>query len=122
MRFYELELNGETIKFRLTSNDCMVIESKTGKNIAEYVQEMSMTTIINLLMYMRRSDVPNFSQKDATELYDKLIDNGYTLETIVSNILLEGLCVSGFMSKADLENMMEAKNKTKEQIKEQMKK
>ena len=55
MKYYEIELNGETVKFRLTSNDCMVIEKKTGKNIAEYVQEMSMTTIINLLMYMRRS-------------------------------------------------------------------
>lgn len=116
MKYYEIELNGETIKFRLTSNDCMVIEKKTGKNIAEYVQEMSMTTIINLLMYMRRSDVSNFSEKDATDLYDKLIDNGYTLETIVSDIILEGLCVSGFMSKADLAKIKDTKEDIKKEV------
>lgn len=116
MKYYELELNGETIKLRLTSNDCMVLEKKTGKNIGEYVGEMSMTTIINLLMYMRRSDVPNFSEKDATDLYDKLIDNGYTLETIVSDVLLEGLCVSGFMSREDLNNLKDAKKQIKKNV------
>lgn len=115
MKYYELELNGETVKFRLTSNDCMVIEKKTGKNIAEYVQEMSMTTIITLLMYMRRSDVPNFSEKDASDLFDKLVDNGYTLETIVSDVLLEGLCVSGFMSKADLAKIKDTKTEIKKE-------
>lgn len=111
MKFYELELEGETLKFRLTSNDCMVIEKFSGKSVIEYVQAMSMTTIITMLRYMRRSSEPNFSEKDAQTLYDKLIDNGYTISSIVNDIILEGLAVSGFMSKEQAEEAKEAASK-----------
>ena len=64
MKFYELELNGETIKFRLTSNDCMTIEKQSGKPFTEYMSELSMTTVITLLRYMRRSEINSFSMED----------------------------------------------------------
>ena len=102
MKFYELELEGETLKFRLTSNDCMVIEKFSGKSILEYVQNMSMTMVITMLRYMRRSSVDNFSEKDAQQLFDKFVDNGYTIARIVNEVILEGLVVSGFMSKEEL--------------------
>lgn len=105
MKFYELELNGETIKFRLTTNDCKQIEKKNNMSILDYVQNVSITTISNLIMYMRRSEVPNFSEKDADDLLDKLIDNEYTLEDIMYNVIYEGLVVSGFLKKAELEEM-----------------
>ena len=111
MKFYELELEGETLKFRFTSNDCMVIEKFSGNSIIEYVQTMSMTTIVTMLRYMRRSAEPNFSEKDAQNLYDKLIDNGYTISTIVNEIILEGLAVSGFMSKEKAEEAKDAVSK-----------
>lgn len=109
MKYYELELNGRTVKFRLTSNDCMVIEKSTGKSIIEYIQNMSMTTIITLLKYMVRSSITNFSEKDATDLFNELIDNDYTIATIVNDIILEALAVSGFMSKEDLNKIKENK-------------
>lgn len=115
MKFYEIELEGETIKFRLTSNDCMVIEKKTGMSIMDYVQNLSMTTVIGLLMYMRRSDISNFNEKNSSELYDKLVDSGYTLSTIISDIIMEALAVSGFMSQEELK---EIKKKQEENIKE----
>ena len=119
MKFYEIELNGETLKFRLTSNDCMTIEKSSGKAFSDFIGEMSMTTVITLLRYMRRSDVHNFSQEEASDLFDKLIDNGYTLETIISDIIMETLVVSGFMKKADLEAIKGVKEEMK---KETMKK
>lgn len=111
MKFYEIELNGRTVKFRLTSNDCMVIEKQTGKSIGEYIEDLSMTTIITLLRYMVRSSQNDFSEEDASKLYDELIDAGYVLESIITDIILEALAVSGFMKKADLEKIKEAKNK-----------
>ena len=116
MKFYELELNGETIKFRLTSNDCMTIEKSSGKPFTDYMSELSMTTVITLLRYMRRSDINNFSMEDASNLYDKLIDNGYTLETIVSDIIMEALIVSGFMKKDEVSKIKEVKEEIKEQM------
>lgn len=119
MKFYEIELNGETIKFRLTSNDCMTIEKSSGKAFTEFMSTMDMTTVITLLRYMRRSSQNDFSMEDAGLLYDKLVDNGYTLETIVSDIIMETLVVSGFMKKADLEAIKDVKEEMK---KETMKK
>lgn len=109
MKFYELELNGRTIKFRLTSNDCMVIEKKYGKSILEFIQDMSITTIITLLKYMVRSDDKTFSEDGAGQLYDELIDAGYTLEDIINKIIMEGLVVSGFMKKESLKEIMSQK-------------
>lgn len=105
MKFYELELNGRTVKFRLTSNDCMVIEKSTGKSILEYIQNLSITTIVNLLKYMVRSSVSNFSEKDAMDLFNELVDAGYTVNTILTDIIMEALAVSGFMTTEELQEM-----------------
>ena len=115
MKYYEFELEGETIKLRLTSNDCIEIEKKTGNKLLDYIQDYSMQTIITLLMYMRRSSVPNFSQKDACDLYDKLINSEEygTMESIIYNIILEGLVVSGFLKKEELELIKDSKNSKK---------
>ena len=107
MKYYEIELNGRTVKFRLTSNDCMVIEKVSGKSIIEYIQNLSMTTIVTLLRYMVRSSVENFSEKDAMALFNEMIDSGYTIQTIINDVILEALAVSGFMSKEDLEQEKE---------------
>lgn len=115
MKYYEFELEGETIKLRLTSNDCIEIEKKTGTKLLDYIQDYSMQTIITLLMYMRRSSVPNFSIKDAGELYDKLIDSeDYgSMESIIYNVIFEGLVVSGFLKKEELEEIKESKKNKK---------
>lgn len=105
MKYYELELDGEIIKLRLTIGDCKQIEKKSNMSILDYVQNVSITTISNLIMYMRRSEVPQFSEKDADTLLDKFIDNDYTLEDIMFKVIYEGLVVSGFLKKSDLEEM-----------------
>ena len=68
---------------------------------------------LTLLMYMRRSSVPNFSMKDAGELYDKLIDSEDfgNMESILYDVIFEGLVVSGFLKKEDLEKIKDTKNK-----------
>lgn len=105
MKYYEFELEEETIKLRLTSNDCIEIEKKTGVKLLDFIQDYSMQTIVTLLMYMRRSSIPNYSLKDASELYDKLIDSeAYgSMEKIIYDVIFEGLVVSGFLKKEDLE-------------------
>jgi hypothetical protein len=107
MKFYELELNGEIVKLRLTSGDCIQIEKKYGKSVLEFIQNMSMTTVITLLQYMARSSEKSFNEEKATKLYDDMIDSGYTLSTIISDVIMGVLEVSGFMSKEDLEASQE---------------
>lgn len=115
MKFYEVELNGEVIKLRLSSSDCVEIEKKTGKTLIDLIDDYSISTITMLLKYMRRSEKPNFSDKEAYELYDKFIDNDYTMDKIVFDVIYEGLCVSGFFKKEQLEEM-------KKQVEEDYKK
>lgn len=121
MKYYEIELNGETIKLRLTSSDSMTIEKKTGVKLLDFIQDYSITTIITLLMYMRRSSVPNFSEKDASELYDKFIDAGYTMKDIIYNVIFEALTVSGFLSQEELKDIKETMKVNSKKQKEMLK-
>ena len=114
MKYYELELNGRTVKFRLTSGDCMAIEKSSGKAITSFMGDLSMSNIITLLRYMVRSSQSNFNQEDASALFDELVDAGYTLETIINDIIMEALTISGFMSKADLNKIRDVKEEIKE--------
>lgn len=109
MKYFELEVKGEIYKLRLTSNDCMIIEKKTGMSIIDYIQNMSITTIISLLRYMVGSNIPNFNDKDASKLYDELIDEGYTLKKIIDDVIMETLVVSGFLAKEEMEEMRATK-------------
>ena len=107
MKYYEIELNGEIIKLRLTSEAIMEIEKKNNKSIIEIMKDISQTNIIMLLMYMRRFEIPNYSQKEASQLYDKLIDNEYSMQDVVFKVIYEGLVVSGVMTKGELSQLKE---------------
>lgn len=107
MKCYELELNGETIKLRLTSEAIMEIEKKNNKSILDLMKEVSQTNIVMMLMYMRRFEIPNYSQKEASQLYDKFIDNEYTMQDVLFKVIYEGLVVSGVMTKGELSQLKE---------------
>lgn len=114
MKYFEKELNGEVIKLRLTSADSIEIEDKTKQSLLDLIEDYSMKTVVMFLKYLRRSEVPNFSEKDACALYDKFIDNGYTMDQIVFDVIYEALCVSGFFKKeklAELKKQLEEVDK-----------
>ncbi|MBE6156975.1 MAG: hypothetical protein E7161_04465 [Firmicutes bacterium] len=121
MNYHVIELDGEEIKLRLRSADSVEIEKKTGVKLLDYIQDYSLTTVTTLLKYMRKSVVPNFSDKDAYELYDRLVDNGYTLEDIVFKVIYETAVVSGFLKKSDLEEMLQFKEESQATLKEKKK-
>ena len=121
MNYFVITLNGKDIKFRLNSADSVEIEKKSGIKLIDFIQDYSITTVITLLKYMRKSDVPNFSEKDAFALYDELVDNGYTLEDIIFKIIYETCVVSGFLKKSDLEEMIEFKEENQATLKEKKK-
>ena len=117
MKFYELELNGRTVKLRLTNSDCITIEEKAKKKMLDYIQDYSISTLTNLLMYMVRSSEPTFSLKQAGALYDELVDNGYTIEKILYDVIYEGLVVSGFLTSDQLADIKAVKEQLEKQEK-----
>lgn len=120
MKYYEIELNEEIIKLRLTSNAICEIEKKSNKSILDIMREVTQTNIVNLLMYMRRFEFPNYSQKEANELYDKFIDNGYTMQEIVFKVIYEGLVVSGVMTKEELQQLKDVMEIKEKKVKKQI--
>jgi cysteinyl-tRNA synthetase len=118
MKFYELELENETIELRMTTTNAKALENKTGRSIFDLVSDMSVTNISKMLMYLLKGKKENVNEKEADELVDKLVDNGYTYERIMMEVIFEALVVSGFLSKEQLE---EAKT-MKEEVKENNKK
>lgn len=120
MKFYEYEyetFDGEkkTLKLRLVSGDMKILEKTTGVSLLDYVSNPTITMLTNVLRYMSRPAIPNFSEKDAEKLYDELVDAGLTLENIYLDVIMETLVVSGFMKKEELEEM---KSKTEEEREE----
>lgn len=116
MKYFTLDLDGEEINFRLTSADSVELEKKTGVKLLDFIQDYSITTIVTLLRYMRKSSVQNFSEKDAYALFDKLVDNGYALEDIETKIIMETCVVSGFLKQSDLDSILEKKEEKKQEI------
>ena len=105
MRFHSIELEGKQIDFRLTSSACLEIEKKTGMAVQDYIRNASNTSCVNLLRYMRKSSDPGFSEKDANDLFDLLVDNDYVLETIYMDIILPTCVVSGLFSQSNLDEL-----------------
>jgi hypothetical protein len=118
MKYFELELENETIELRMTTTNAKTLENKTGRSIFDLVSDMSVTNISKMLMYLLKGKKENVNEKEADELVDKLVDNGYTFEKIMMEVIFEALVVSGFLSKEQLE---EAKT-LKEEVKENNKK
>ena len=99
--------NGEEkeLHLRLTSGDAIEIETAKKVRIIEYLQEESMSMIITMLRYMMKCENKNFSNGQATQLYDELIDSGMTMKSILIDIIYETLVISGFLEKSDWEEM-----------------
>ena len=120
MKYFELELDGETIDLRMTTSNAKVLEKKTGKSIFDLVQDMSITNISTVLMYLLKGKKENICEKEVDELVDKLVDNDYTYEKIMMEVIFEALVVSGFLSKEQLEETKTMKEEVKENNKEKI--
>lgn len=120
MKYYEIELNGEPIKLRLTSNAICEIEKKANKSILDLMKEITQTNIVSFLMYMRRFELPNYGSKDANELYDRFIDEGYSMQDIVFKVIYEGLVISGVMTKEELQQLKEITGIKEKKVKEKI--
>ena len=105
MKYFELELNGKVIRFRLTTSECISLEEKNKCKMLDFIRDYSHTTLVTLLQSLRKAEVPNFSKADACNLMDELIDNGYTLETILYDVIYKALVVSGFLTKEEVDQM-----------------
>ena len=107
----DLEGNEVVYKFRLTSGDCISLEDKVKKSIIEYVQDESITMAVTMIRYMRMWEDKNIGMQKAQEIYDTLVDNGWTFKRILQDVIYETLVISGFLEEAD---WLEIKKQTEE--------
>lgn len=112
MKYTYILKNGKEIKLRLTSGECIEIETATKKSILDYIQEESITMMCTLIKYMVKEvngeTQNNFSYKNAQALFDEMVDDGMTLKQILMDVIYETLVVSGFLEKEDWEQMKTA--------------
>lgn len=120
MKYTYILSNGKELKLRLTSGECIEIETATKKSILDYIQEESMTMMCTLLKYMVKEvngeSVQNFSFKNAQMLFDEMIDSGMTLKQILMDVIYETLVVSGFLEKEDWEEMKAAQTNASKKV------
>ena len=109
--YKDSEGNEKEVGLSLTSLDCENIEKQFNCTLLDYVQQGSITSIVNLLYYMRRGAGENYTKNMAYGFYDELVDAGFTMMDILDKIIWEGLVVSGVMSAEDLKNIREERKK-----------
>ena len=100
-KFYTLIVGGEEYKMRLTAGAILSIEKKLGKSIfaaLEHIQDNMIETVTTIIWAAVQSMNSGFTIDKATELFDKYIDDGHSIEDLIQeiNTLFE---VSGFFKK-----------------------
>lgn len=113
MKYFTFRLNDKEINLRLNSSSCEQIEKTYNCTLLDFVQQGSVTSIITLLQHMRTGAGENFTKNMAYSFYDELIDEGYTIEKILMEIIYETLVVSGVISKEDLDDIKSEREKIK---------
>lgn len=119
MKYFTFMLNDKEINMRLNSSDCEKIEKTYNCTLLDYVQQGSVTSLVTLLQYMRAGET--FTRNMAYGFYDELVDNGYTIEKILMDIIYETLVVSGVISREDLDNIKNEREKIKDMTEEEKK-
>lgn len=119
MKYYTFNLNDKEINMRLNSSDCEKIEKQYSCTLLDYVQQGSVTSLVTLLQYMRNGAGEVFTRNMAYGFYDELVDNGYTIEKILMDIIYETLVVSGIISEEDLKNIKAEREKIKDMTEEE---
>lgn len=113
MKYFTFKLNENEINMRLNSSACEQIEKTYNCTLIDYVQQGSVTSIITLLQHMRAGADRNFTKNMAYGFYDELVDAGYTIESILTDIIYETLVVSGVISQEALDNIKAENEKIK---------
>lgn len=121
MRYFTFNLNDKEINMRLNSSDCEKIEKQYNCTLLDYVQQGSITSIVTLLQHMRSGAGEVFTRNMAYGFYDELVDNGYTIEKILMDIIYETLVISGVISREDLDNIKSEREKIKDMTEEEKK-
>lgn len=111
MKNFTFQLKNEEINMRLISSDCEKIEKTYNCTLLDFVQQCSVTSIVALLQYMRAGTGENFTKNMAHSFYDELVDEGYTIVTILDKIIYETLVVSGVISQEDLNDIRAEREK-----------
>lgn len=119
MKYFTFNLKEKEINMRLTSQDSIQIEKTYGVSLLDYVQSPAITNIVTLLKYMRRGAGENVTDNMAYSFYDELIDEGYTIEKILMELVYPTLVVSGVLSQEDFDNIKEEKEKVKNMTEEE---
>lgn len=110
-KYKDSEENEKEVELRLTSNACEQIEKQYNCSLLDYVQQVSVTSIITLLQNMRAGAGETFTRNMAYSFYDELVDAGYTMAEILDKIIYEVLVVSGVISQEDLDNIRNEREK-----------
>lgn len=114
MKYFTFELNGKEVNMRLTSQDSIKIEETYKTKLLDYIQDYSIKTIVNLLRFMRRGGGDkSFSQDDAEEFFDELVDEGWAIQSIIEKIIMPTCVASGLLTPSDLQMIEDKKEELK---------
>ena len=104
------------VELRLKSSDAIKIEEMYKVKLLDFIQDYSIKAIVTLLRYMLKGgkNAP-VTQDEAQDFFDKIVDQGWAVETIVTDIIMPACEASGLLTKSDLDLIRDKKEEAKEQ-------
>lgn len=112
-KYFEKEIKGTNYQFRLKGTSIVDIEKKNNTSIQVYCGTPTYEHCATLICEMLKSSMQRFSFNEALNLIDDMIDDGYSLETIYTDVILPTCVISGVFTERDSNELLEAiTNKT----------
>lgn len=123
---YNTYENGEvketkTLRLRLTSGNARTLEKEIGKSTIEYLESESITVATTMIRFMRMFEDKTITINQAEQIYDELVDDGWTLKKVIY-LIYETLVVSGFLEQSEWEEMKQQAEEILAKLKEEQKK
>ncbi len=114
MKTFTFELNGKEVELRMVSADAIKIEDTYKCKLLDYIQDYSVKTIVTLLRYMLKGATKKpISMEEAQDLYDEMVDDGYTIQRMIEEIIMPACVASGLLAQSDLQMIQEKKEELK---------
>jgi hypothetical protein len=114
MKTFTFLLGEKEIGLRLSSSDAIRIETTYKTKLLDYIQDYSITTIVTLLRYMRKGATGQaVSQEEAEKLWDEMVDEGWAISNVITDIIMPACQVSGLLTQSDLQMIKDKKEELK---------
>lgn len=119
MNFAKWEVGEEEYKLKLKASSTIELEKKLGCSVLDCINGIpSLEVALTIVHYAMKDWNANIKKDELYNIYDEYCENGGSLLELFSDVIMDILKVSGFLSKAHASKMEEKKQEAMKEMEE----